>query len=92
MIKYSLTRHHKAQEHKQQVTSYELLFGEFCVCFLRCDINNFPISHIVIIIHAFPIVVGGRGEKCGKSEILNFIFAGACDSPGVLAPNIKRML
>ena len=87
MLKYSLTQQHKAQEHKQQVTSYELVFLGILCDFLRCVINDFSISH-----NAFPIVVGSRGEKCKKSEKLHFIFLGACDSPGVLAPNTKRML
>ena len=33
-LKYSLTQVHKAQEHKRQVASYELLFLEICVLFL----------------------------------------------------------
>ena len=53
-LQYSLTQQHKAQEHKQQVTNYELLILEI-LCVFVCVINNFPNAR-----NAFPIVVGGR--------------------------------
>ena len=70
--------HSTAQGTRAQTTSYKLRVIIFwnLVCFLLCDINNFPISR-----NAFPIVVGGRGEKCKTYEKLHFICSGACDSP-----------
>ena len=74
-LEAQILAHSTTQGTRAQTTSYKLrviIFGNF-VGFLLCDINNFPIAR-----NAFPIVVGGRGEKCTKSEKLNFICSGAC--------------
>ena len=65
----SLTQGCKVQECKQQVMSYKLLFLGTCVLFLNpCPINNF-----LPALPAFPIVVGGCGEKC--KNLRNYILS-----------------
>ena len=70
-LKYSLTQQHKAQEHKQQVTSYELLFlGILCVfyCVLLITFQSLVMPFQLWLVAAVTVP-----EKC--KNLRNYILS-----------------